>query len=161
MDFYVYDNIYTYNKKFPTNKQYPEANLKVKQIMITEKGAFWFETDFKKEAHNVNVNAPYLHLHKGLQSVSKMQFNKEPYFIDTQKIIYNPKENRIEIKAPGSWFWNKPIFIKNTKGNYYGVDKPKNKIKTLGDWIYDYHNTRMHIILNYYPGYSNFKYQVS
>lgn len=160
MDFDVYDNIYTYEKMHPTIKHYPESNLKIKQVAITVQGAFWFETDFDKEEHNININRQYLHLHKGVQSLSKMQFKKEPYYIDMQKIIYNPKNRCIEIYDPKAfWPWKKPVFTKKAK--YYGVDMPVKKIKTLGNWFFDYNNQKISAILNYYPGYPDFKYSAS
>lgn len=159
MEFIVYDNIYTYHKRMPATKHNPDTHLKVKQIAITENGAFWFETDFKRESTNVEINKPYVHIHQGIQSISKMQFDKDPSFIEMQKITYNPKNRLIEIKKPGGWPWSKPIFIK--EATYYGVKIPPNKKKVLGDWLYDYPNNRMSIILNYYPGYPNTKYQAS
>lgn len=161
MDFYVYDNIYTFNKMYPAQKNNPLSHLKIKQVAITEQKAFWFETDMEREVRNINVNKPYLHIHQGMETFSKMQFDKGPYFIDMKSIIYNPKSKKIEIKKPGSWFWNKPFYIKNVKGHYYGASIPLKKIKTLGDWIYDFHNDRIFIILNYYPGYRDFTHQAS
>lgn len=161
VEFFVYDNIHTYEKMHPAIIHYPETNLKVKQIAITDWGAFWFETDFNREDHNVNINKPYLHLHKGIKSMSEMQFDKDPYMISMKDVIYNPKTRCIEIYKPGSWSWNpfrKPIFVKRAKNNYYGSELPLRKTKALGEWFYDNSNQFLHIILNYYPGYRNLKY---
>lgn len=160
MDFFVYDNVYTFNKAFPAQKHEPLSRLKIKQIAITVQGAFWFETDMNREDHNVNVNQRYLHLHKGIQSMSKMQFDKEPRFIHMQDIIYNPKNKCIEIYSPGKiWPWSKPIFTKNVAGRYYGASIPNKKMKILGDWFFDYHNNRIFAIMNYYPGYKNLQFK--
>ncbi|NIT99606.1 MAG: hypothetical protein GWN01_01270 [Nitrosopumilaceae archaeon] len=160
MDFFVYDNFWTFNKM---NKAATEdSQLLIKRIAITNQRAFWFETGMKMEDHNVNINRPYVHLHKGIQSYNRVQFKKDPWFIDTLKdVVYDPKDKKIKIYAPGSfpWPWRKPIFQKNVFGKYYGVDKPDKKIKPLGNWYFNYHNQSIHVILNYFPGYPNFKYQ--
>ncbi|WP_428323681.1 hypothetical protein [Nitrosopumilus sp.] len=154
MDFHVYDNIYKYKRMYPTTHHYPENHYPIKRIAITEENSFWFETDMKMEDHNVNVNKRYLHLHQGIKSIAKMQFDKEPRFIDTQSdVIYDPKDNCIKIFKPGRiWPWSKPIFIKGIKGRSYFTSKPLKKMKAKGEWIFDHPNQTVHIMLDYYPG---------
>jgi len=152
MDFYVYDNMDTYLKKNPAFEHDELTRLKIKRIAITIQGAFWFETDMDNIAFNTNINRPYVHLHKQMHKFNKMQFEKEPWIIDTKNIVYNPKTKRIEIKKPGAFFWNKPIFTKNVKGKYYGNKIPDKKMKCLGEWFHDHRTQSIHIILNFYPG---------
>lgn len=153
MDFYVFDNIYTYDKLFSSARSADLGHLEIKQIVITEKGAFWFETDMNREDHNVNVNRPYLHLHKGIHSLSQMQFKKEPYFIHMKDIIYNPIKKEIQIYKPGGiWPWSKPIFVKHVVGKYYGMEIPVKPIKTRGKWIFDHGEQRISVILDYFTG---------
>lgn len=151
MDFYVFDNDYTYQKIFPAAHRNPLTKIPIEQVAITTKGAFWFETNMNRENHNVNINSPYVHIHKGIRSINQMQFDKDPTFIYMKDVIYNPNLHRIEIYKPGRiWPWSKPIWVKNTKGKYYGTEDPLKKIKTLGNWFYDYSNDRIIITLNYY-----------
>jgi hypothetical protein len=154
MDFYVYDNMDMYMKKNPKSfTDDPLVNLEIKRVAITVQGAFWFETDMDNIEFNTNINRPYVHLHKKMHKFSKMQFEKEPSFIDLKNVVYNPKKKTIEIKKPGAMFWNKKlIFMKNVKGRYYGNKIPDNNMKCLGSWFHDHRTQSIHIILNFYPG---------
>lgn len=156
MQFVIYDNESTYDKMHPSRHMYPETDLSIKQIAITPWNSFWFETDFEKEDHNVNINAPYVHLHKGIKSLNSMQFDNDPYYIDLKSAIYDPKKRQLLIYKPNTIMWNpwkKPLFVKNVRHNYYGSELPLKPTKTLGKWKFDYSQNSIHIILDYYGGY--------
>lgn len=162
MDFYVYDNITTYNKMHPSRHHYPETDLRIKQVIITHWNSFWIQTEYEREDHNVNINAPYVHLHKGTVNTTKMKFDITPYYIPMQDAIYDPKKKQILIYKPNSFSWNpwrKPLKIKNVKNKYYGSKLPNKKQKASKIWKYDNSTNTIHIILNYYGGVEN-KYLV-
>jgi len=162
MDFLVYDNIHTYEKMHPSRKQYPETDLEIKQVVITPWNSFWIQTDFDREEHNVNINQPYVHLHKGIKNTNLMKFDVEPYYIEFQSIEYDPKKRQVVIWKPNSSRWNpwrKPLKIKNVKHKYYGSVLPKKNQKAV-ELRYDISSKQVHIILNYYGGYRDQKYSV-
>ena len=145
MDFYVYDNIYTYNKREPFNGV-PTSRLKVNSIDIPENHSFWFHTDMNLMRNNVNIQKRYVHIHKGIGSTNEMKFNKEPYHVSRSNMIYNPKEKRIEIG--GGWM-KKPMFAK--KCIYYGSELPHKKMNIVGEWYYNFGMDSMIFIIDYSP----------
>lgn len=153
MDFYVFDTMDMYKRKNPEIKFDELTNLKIHDIAITDQGAFWFTTNMEREVYNTNLNRPYVHFHKKMEGFTKLQYRKEPTIIDPQKVYYNPKTKKLEIKKPGSiWPWSKPFWSKNVKGRYYGNALPTKNTKVLGEWLFDYRTTSISVILNYYTG---------
>jgi len=145
MDFYVYDNVYTYNKREPFNGV-PTSRLKVNSIDIQSNHSFWFHTDMNLVTNNVNIQKRYVHIHEGIGSTNQMEFKKDPLHVSRSNMIYNPKEKRIEIG--GGWF-KKPIFAK--KCIYYGSELPHKKMNIVGEWYYNFGVDSMIFIIDYSP----------
>jgi len=145
MDFYVYDNVYTYNKREPFNGV-PTSRLKVNSIDIQSNHSFWFHTDMNLVTNNVNIQKRYVHIHEGIGSTNQMEFKKNPLHVSRSNMIYNPKEKRIEIG--GGWF-KKPIFAK--KCIYYGSELPHKKMNIVGEWYYNFGMDSMVFIIDYSP----------
>lgn len=143
MDFYVYDNIYTYNKREEYNGV-PNTRLICDTIDIPENHSFWFHTDMEMKRNNVNLNTRYVHIHNGVGTTNQPKFDKEPLHVTRSNIKYNPKEKRIEI---GGGMFKKPVFAK--KCIYYGANLPVKKMNVLGEWYYNFSNNSMIFILDY------------
>lgn len=155
MDFYIYDNITTYNNRFPYNGK-GDTRLDVTNIYIPETKAFWFTTEQHKEETNINFHKRYLHLHPGMPVVKGMQFDKEPHHALQTEIKYNPKSKCIEIVKAKSFFRKEIIFKK--VGTYYGSDLPKKPLIVLGNIFYDDSLKQIHFILSYYPSRKGLKF---
>ena len=145
MDFYVYDNVYTYNKHMPFNGV-ETSRLVVNSIDIPENHSFWFHTDMQLSQNNVNIQKRYVHIHEGIGTTNQMRFKKEPYHASRSNLTYNPKEKRVEI---GGGFLRKPVFAK--KCIYYGSELPHKKMSILGEWYYDFGIDSMTFIIDYSP----------
>jgi hypothetical protein len=145
MDFYVYDNVYTYNKRHPFSGSRNDR-LEISEIDIPENHAFWFYTQMNVVEDNVNVNKRYVHIHPGVGTTNKTRFNKEPFHVTRKDIFYNKEEKRIEIKK-SLLPWSKPIFAK--KCLYYGSDLPHKKMTLMGEWYYDFSTNSIHMIIDY------------
>lgn len=143
MDFYVYDNIYTFNKRHPFSGVI-NTRLEIKAIDIPENHSFWFYTDMEQTIDNVNLHKRYVHLHPGVGSTNETRFKKDPFHANRNNIKYNPKEKKIEI---GGGFMKKPVFAKRCI--YYGSDKLKKKLTVLGEWFFDYSDNSIHLIIDY------------
>lgn len=143
MDFYVYDNIYTYNKRNPFNGNV-NSRLEINAIDIPENHSFWFHTDMQRIEDNVNINKRYVHIHPGIGKTNKPTFNSKPFEVKRNNIYYNPKEKRVEI---GGGLFRKPVFAK--KCIYVGSQTPKKKMSILGQWIFDFGNNTINFILDY------------
>lgn len=157
MDFFVYDNIHTYERMHPSRQLNPETDLKITDVAITPWNSFWIKTDFDREEHNVNINQPYVHLHKGVKNTNAMKFDIDPHFIPMNSIEYDSKRRQVVIWKPSSSRfnpWRKPLKIKNVRHNYYGQTLPKKNQKAV-EMRYDMTVKQVHIILNYYGGIKN------
>lgn len=147
MDFYVYDNIMTFNKINPSNRPNIDR-LIVNRIELPENGSFWFFTDMKLVQENVNIQKRYVHIHPGIGVTNKLRFDKTPKHVKRGDIIYNPKTYRVEIK--GRFPWSKPIYAKKAI-RYYGQKPPKKKMTIVGEIIYNHYLNAMHFIIDYFP----------
>lgn len=143
MDFYVYDNIYTYNKRHPFTGV-RNTRLEIKSIDIPENHSFWFYTDMQLMVDNVNLQKRYVHIHPGVGSTNEARFNKEPLHVDRTNMKYSPEDKRVEI---GSGFLKKPVYAK--KCIYYGSEAPKKKMTIVGEWFYDHSDNSIHLILDW------------
>lgn len=155
MEFFVFDNIETYNKRFVFDG-FDKTRLYVDQIYIPETGAFWYRTEYSIIEDNVNLHGRYLHLHAGLTQFHKMQFDNEPHAVKRTELFYNPDSKIIEITIPKRFFRKNTIFKK--KALYLGTKLPDNKMTIIGEIIVDVPNQRMNFILNYFPQHKNFKF---
>ena len=95
MDFYVYDNEFTFNNR---NLQAPNSRLYVSDIKITPNGGFWFYTNLSRNETNVNIQGRYIHFHPGITSTNSIKFEKEPFLVPRSSMSYNPKTKKIEIR---------------------------------------------------------------
>ena len=77
MDFYVYDNVYTFNKRNPFSGSI-NNRLEIKSIDIPENSSFWFYTDMQYMQDNVNLQKRYVHIHPGVGTTNTTRFQKEP-----------------------------------------------------------------------------------
>jgi len=145
MDFYVYDNIYTFNKRNPFTHTVNNG-LNINKIEIQKNHSFWFYTDMNHIVDNININKRYVHIHPGIGKTNKPSFDGEPYNVNRSNLYYNPKEKRIEI---GGGFLRKPMFAK--KCVYLGSIIPKKKMSILGEWLYDFGQNTVSFILDYNP----------
>lgn len=145
MDFFVYDNIYTYNKRNVYNGN-PNSRLTVDRIELPENGSFWYFTAMNFEQNNVNIQKRYVHIHPGIGTTNQVHFEKNPFHVKKGDMIYNPKEKALEVKEH---FWSKPLFKKTV--TYYGSELPKKKMACIGEWIYDFGNNSIHFIIDYMP----------
>lgn len=150
MDFIVYDNIITFNRHIPFNGN-SNTRLEVTSAYLTERGSFWFDTDFDKEESNVNIHRAYVHIHPGIISMNQSQFDKPPFPITKENMKYNPKTKHLEIRKSILPF-TKPLWKKRVK--YYGSKLPNGKMSVLGTWFFNYYNDAIYFILNYFPEYS-------
>lgn len=145
MDFYVYDNIMTYNKLNPFNGN-PNNRLEVSRIELPENGSFWFHTQMNHLDNNVNIQGRYVHLHPGIGTTNKVRFKKDPTVVKRGDMVYNPKTKMIEVDE--SWKpWSKPIFAK--RGLYHGATIDK-KMTILGEIFFNAGNNSMHFIVDYF-----------
>lgn len=147
MDFFVYDNVMTYNKLNPFNGA-PNTRIEVDHIELPENGSFWFFTDMQLVQDNVNIQQRYVHIHPGIGSTNNARFQKPPHTVKRSEIIYNPKTHRVEVKT-SILPWKKPIFAKICK--YYGAELPSKKMTLVGEWYFNFGNKSMHFIINYMP----------
>lgn len=145
MDFFVYDNVMTYNKRNVYNGV-PSTRLEVTKIELPENGSFWFYTNMNLIQSNFNIQKRYVHIHPGIGKTNNARFKKTPKRVKRGDIVYNPKEKRIEIKD-SILPWKKPIFAK--KCICYGsIDK---KMSIVGEIFYNFGNDSMHFIIDYFP----------
>ena len=142
MEFFVYNNIHDLDNRIPKNEH---NRIDVKKVLIFKKNnVFWFETDYDFHESHVNVNKPFLHIHKGITSLNDMKFNEDPFIAD--KIIYNPKSRCIEIKD-SIWPWKKPIYWK--KSEHIGIlPEKKTKVEAI---LFNHSKKHMYFILNFFP----------
>lgn len=145
MDFYVYDNVYTYNKKHPFSGSRNDRQ-EITSIDIPENHAFWFYTQMQMAQDNLNLNKRYVHIHPGVGTTNKTRFNKEPFHVTRKDIFYNSEEKRVEIKK-SILPWSKPLFAK--KCLYYGSKLPHKKMTMMGEWYYDFSTNSIHMIIDY------------
>ena len=143
MDFFVYDNIYTYNKLHPFSGNI-NNRLEIEAIDIPENHSFWFYTGMNMVNDNLNVNKRYVHIHPGVGTTNATRFKKEPVHVTRQNFIYNMQEKRGEVKTR---FWSKPVFAK--KCIYYGAKLPHKKMSLMGEWYYDAGTNTIHLIIDY------------
>lgn len=152
VDFIVYDNIFLFNKHVPF-KGNPLSRLEIKEVGIPENGAFWFWTDPINAISNMNIHAPYVHLHSKVESINRLQM-KQPKMVTKDMMKYNPKTRKLEIRA-SVLPWKKPIWTKTVQ--YYGMALPDRKINALGTWYYDYPFGKIYIVLDYFSEPKGFK----
>ena len=145
MNFAVYDNVYTYNKRQPFNGV-ENTRLICDSIDIHENHSFWFHTNMKMENNNVNINTRYVHIHEGIGTTNTPKFTKKPFQVGRTDIKYNPKTRMIEI---GGGLFRKPVFAK--KCLYYGTELPKGKMNVIGEWYYNFSVDTMIFILDFNP----------
>jgi len=145
MDFYVYDNIYTYNKHNPFNGVVV-SRLVIDSIDIPENHSFWFHTNMEHLQNNVNLNKRYVHIHPGVGTTNQVRFDKEPYHVNRGNINYNPKKKMVEI---GGGLFRKPVFAKRCI--YYGSALPSKKMSIVGEWFYNFSNESIIFIIDYNP----------
>jgi len=143
MDFYVYDNIYTFNKRHPFSGV-RNSRLEIKSIDIPENHSFWFYTDMQLLVDNVNLQKRYVHVHPGVGKTNTIRFNKEPFHVDRTNMKYNPSEKRVEI---GGGMFKKPVYAK--KCVYYGSEIPNKKMTIVGEWLYDHSDNSIHLIIDF------------
>ena len=130
------------NKRIPPT-EYNRIEVKNVYILV-ENNMFWFETDFEGKESHVNVNKPFLHVHKGITSRNELTFENEPHL--AEKIEYNPKTRQIEIgrsRLP----WRK---LKYKRRASHVGHTPKNRI-AVRKMYYDYSNRFFYFIINYFP----------
>lgn len=147
VDFYVYDNIITFNKRVPFNGV-ANTRIVINKIDIPQNGSFWFFTDMVMNRENVNIQKRYVHIHKGIGTTNKITFKQEPFVVTRSNFIYNINEKRVEVKN-SIWFWKKPLFAKRCV--YYGSEPPTKKLHILGEWFFDFSTNSMHFIIDYFP----------
>ena len=147
MDFFVYDNVMTYNKLNPFNGV-PNNRLEIDHIELPENGSFWFFTDMQLIRDNVNIQQRYVHIHPGIGSTNNARFKKDPHVVKRSEMIYNPQEKRVEVKT-SILPWKKPIFAKICK--YYGAELPSKKMTLVGEWYFNFSNKSIHFIIDYMP----------
>lgn len=155
MDFFVHDNIETYNKRFVFDG-FEKTRLFVDQLYIPTTGAFWYRTNYKVIEDNVSLHGKYLHLHAGLTQFHNMQFDEEPHAVQRTELFFNPDTKTVEIIIPKKWWKKETIFKK--KAAYLGTKLPDRKITVLGDIILDIPHEKIHFILNYFPQHKGFKF---
>jgi len=143
MEFFVYDNIFTFNKHITYNG-IPTTRLIIDSIEIPENHSFWFKTEMNHEENNVNLNKRYVHIHPGVGSTNQMRFKKIPFHVSRTNIFYNPEEKRIEIG--GGWL-RKPVFAK--KCTYYGAELPDRKMNIVGEWYLNFGAQSITFIIDY------------
>lgn len=146
VDFLVYDNKFTFDKHVLYNGN-ALTRIPIVSACLPEHGAFWFYTDMTKETSNVNIHAPYVHLHPGILNSEPLQFKNDPIEIkNSQKLKYNPKTRCLEVKN-SKWPWSKPIWTKNCK--FYG-EVPPTTLPALGQWYFDSYKNIIYILLSYF-----------
>lgn len=146
VDFIIYDNKFTFEKHCIYNGN-PLSRIPIVSACLPEHGAFWFYTDMKKEVTNVNIHAPYVHLHPGILNNEPLQFKNDPIEIKkTGKLSYNPKTKNLEVRN-SRWPWSKPMWTKNCK--YYG-EMPLKITSALGPWYFDSYKNIIYITLSYF-----------
>lgn len=148
MEFFVYDNIMTYNKRNPFNGS-PNTHLVVDHIELPENGSFWFFTDMQLEQSNVNIQKRYVHIHPGVGTTNKVKFTKTPKMVTKGNIFYNPKTRSIEVRD-SILPWKKPLFAK--KCVFYGSDGlPDKKMGLVGEWYYNFGQDTMSFMIDFMP----------
>jgi len=145
VDFFVYDNVYTFNKRNPFSGSI-NSRLEVKSIDIPENRSFWFYTDMEYMQDNVNLQKRYVHIHPGVGTTNTTRFTKEPNHVSRTNFYYNPKDKRVEVRN-SILPWSKPIFAK--KCIYYGSELPAKKMSLMGEWYYDFGDNTIHLIIDY------------
>ena len=147
MDFYVYDNAMTFNKRVPFNGV-TNTRIEINKIEIPENGSFWYYTDMPLVQSNFNIQKRYVHIHPGVGTTNSMRFKKEPFEVTRGNLIYNPKEKRVEVKN-SILPWKKPLYAK--KCIYYGAELPSKKMSIIGVWYFDFSTSSIHFIIDYFP----------
>jgi hypothetical protein len=155
MDFYVYDNIMTFNKLKPDNDIRP-TRFKISRIEIPTNNSFWFFTDMQLQVNNVNLHKPYIHIHPGIGSTNEFKFDKNTLKVTRSNLVYNPKTKRVEVKN-SILPWKKPDFMKKVR--YYGSKHPEKKMSVLGTWYYHFPSNSVHFILDYFPVKINYHWE--
>lgn len=145
MDFYVYDNIMTFNKRNPENGVKPFRYI-IDRIEIPSNNSFWFFTGMELMVNNVNLHRPYIHIHPGIGTTNDFKFDKDTTLVTRKNLKYDPKTKMVEI---GGGFLKKPIFMK--KVIYYGSKHPTKKMNISGDWFYHFPSNSINFILDYFP----------
>ena len=148
MDFFVCDNIETYNKRFEFNG-IDSTRLLIEDIFIPDSGSFWFKTGYDVVERNINLNKKYLHIHSGLTQFEDMQFDTPPHKVMSNQMFYDPKTKSIEVLIPKHIFFTQTIFKK--KCLYLGTKEPIRKLAVLGEAMYNMSNQTIYFILNYFP----------
>ncbi len=156
MDFYVYDNIMTYNKLQPFNGV-PNTRIEVVGIELPESGAFWFHTDMQLTESNVNMYKRYVHFHPGIGTTNTMRSNEKIHQVKKEEFKYNPEEKCVEVKT-SRLPWKKPIYKKRVK--FYGSELPKKPVSALGIWFYNLSSNSLHFVLDYYTQKLKFQWEV-
>lgn len=146
MDFYVYDNIMTYNKLQPFNGV-PNTRISIIGIEIPESGAFWYHTEMQRTESNVNLYKRYVHFHPGIGTTNTLRSNEKIYQVKKEDVKYNPESKCIEIKT-SRLPWKKPIYKKRVK--FYGSQIPKKMTSAIGEWYLNASTNSIHFILDYY-----------
>lgn len=152
MEFYVYDNMFTFNGHVPNNGD-PLTRIEVTNIQITADGRFFFSSGMTKEEHNVSLNKPYVHLHPGINSTTSPQFAVPPLDVTPDNLFYDPNRKSVIVKKG---IFNSIKFQKRVV--YYGAELPKKATKIKGSWILDYYTSRIYFILDYFPIRKNYDY---
>ncbi len=146
MDFYVYDNIMTYNKLQPFNGL-PNTRVEILGIEIPESGAFWFHTEMQQTESNVNLYKRYVHWHPGIGTTNTLRSNDKIHQVKKENMKWNPENKCIEIRN-SILPWKKPLFMKKVK--FHGSDVPKKKVAILGMCFYNLSTNSIHFVLDYY-----------
>ncbi len=146
MDFYVYDNIMTYNKLQPFNGV-PNTRVEVIGIELPESGAFWFHSEMQQTETNVNMYKRYVHFHPGIGTTNTLRSNEKIYQVKKDNLKYNPEEKCIEVRT-SRLPWKKPLYRKRVR--FYGSALPKKTVSVLGMWFYNLSSNSIHFILDYY-----------
>tara|TARA_R110002126_G_scaffold239608_2_gene382942 strand:+ start:1835 stop:2416 length:582 start_codon:yes stop_codon:yes gene_type:complete len=146
MDFYIYDNIMTFNKLKPNNSLTPSI-YEVSRIELPKNNSFWFFTDMNLHVDNVNLQKKYVHIHPGIGSTNEFTFENNTVVVTKSNLKYDPKNKRVEVKD-SVLPWSKPIFMK--KCLFHGASLPNKKISVAGGWLYDFPTNSMHFIIDYF-----------
>jgi len=135
MEFFIYDTHNTYRKL--NRLDFPNADLEVKAVYITNKRGFWFVTDWKTPPnHTVSFNKPYVH-------VPSEHAVPDDYRV---QIWYNSNKRQLEAKRG---LFNRTVWYKKLHRRYYGADLNDSNIKSF-DLRYNMRTNTMSVILNWF-----------
>lgn len=147
MQFRVFPNYDTFIQRVPIDKK---KHYIITDIYITRNGAFWFTSNKNHTPRVINMNAPFVHLHKGTKSIEELQFDYSPFMVTRDNFKYDGKKKQLII-GESIFPWKSPKWVKNIIGSYTGSEVPKKKMKIQGDWILDRHERIIYLILDYAP----------